>query len=76
MRKTLAIEISKDLPPRARQLHPDELEAVFGGCNESGWDSWCAGNSDCCSGKCVVLQIGGVEGGVFGSGSSYLFCSD
>ena len=30
MRKKLAIEI-RDLPPRARDLNPEELEAVFGG---------------------------------------------
>lgn len=49
MRKTLAIEISRDLPLRARQLSPDELEAVFGGCQSR--DEVCGGLSSrggCC----------------------------
>ena len=45
MRKKLAIEI-RDLPPRARQLNPDELEGVFGGCVSAG--SACFADADCC----------------------------
>ena len=39
-----------NLPPRPRQLKPEELPNVFGGCNGRG--IFCSSNSDCCSQKC------------------------
>ena len=52
MRKKLVIKISRDLPPRARQLHPEELKAVFGGCADDG--KFCLSDSDCCNDICIV----------------------
>lgn len=53
MTRELVIEL-KDLPSRARQLEPDELRKVFGGCN--GHRESCEKSSDCCSNECGVLQ--------------------
>ena len=56
MRKKLVIKIMEDLPPRARQLNPDELSAVFGGCIANGYP--CILESDCCSGDCYGVLTG------------------
>lgn len=47
--RNVRIEIT-DLPSRARQLNPEEVRHVFGGC--SGRNEYCQMTSDCC-------QIGG-----------------
>ena len=53
MRKTFAIEI-RDLPPRARQLNPDELEGVFGGCKKRG--KKCSKKKDCCDKRAMCVD--------------------
>jgi hypothetical protein len=47
--KGLRIRI-EGLPLRARKLNPDELRAVFGGCDWNG--AVCTDNNSCCSLKC------------------------
>jgi len=44
----LRISLSHPLPPRPRQLTPDELQRVFGGCGTL--DNPCLKPEDCCDG--------------------------
>jgi hypothetical protein len=37
----------KELPARARELKPNEISAVFGGCIQQAQSS-CVNNCDCC----------------------------
>ena len=55
----LRISVSHPLPPRPRQLTPDELKRVFGGCI-ANLNEYCGVPSDCCVGRCV--HGGGPEG--------------
>jgi hypothetical protein len=45
------INLTHDLPPRARGLTADATSQVFGGC-VGEWQV-CNNNSDCCSQKCL-----------------------
>ena len=47
-----------NLPPRPRQLKPEDLRNVFGGCNGYLWP--CVNNSDCCSGMTCNAVLNGV----------------
>ena len=40
------IEVTRNLPARPRQLKPEELQQVFGGCYSTG--NVCGVDSDCC----------------------------
>ena len=55
-RKELKIKI-EELPLRAKKLNPDELPAVFGGCNSQY--NVCISLSDCCNqfGTCQFTTI-------------------
>ena len=48
------IDLTRDLPPRARPLAGDALEQVFGGC--VGEWQLCNNNWDCCSNKCLYHE--------------------
>ena len=45
-----------ELPPRTRQLTPDEMRNTFGGCAGKGYV--CAGDSDCCDQNCLPADEG------------------
>jgi|SoimicmetaTmtLPB_FD_contig_31_37375984_length_274_multi_3_in_0_out_0_1 hypothetical protein len=42
----LRISLARPLPARPRRLGADELERVFGGCNQDGGS--CSKDTDCC----------------------------
>ena len=44
-----------NLPPRPRQLKPEELQNLFGGCYSYG--NVCMNDSDCCSMKCRPQSV-------------------
>ena len=41
--------VLNDLPPRAEELLPSEIQNIFGGCGSEG--ASCNENKDCCAGK-------------------------
>jgi hypothetical protein len=48
------IDLSQDLPPRARPLAAETVARVFGGC--TGEWQLCNNNWDCCSNKCLYRE--------------------
>lgn len=48
--RSLRIDITQDLPRRARPLAPDDTARIFGGCLGE-WQT-CSQNSQCCTYKC------------------------
>jgi len=48
--RSIRIDVTQDLPPRARPLAADDLSRVFGGCLGE-WKT-CSDNYQCCSYKC------------------------
>jgi len=49
--RSVRIDITQNLPARARRLSGDALSKVFGGC--VGEWQLCNNNWDCCSQKCL-----------------------
>ena len=48
--RPVRIDITQDLPKRARPLSAHDISAIFGGC-KGEWIT-CSQNAECCSFKC------------------------
>ena len=49
-RRSFRVDLSRDLPRRARPLSADATSKIFGGC-KGEWVT-CSANAECCSSKC------------------------
>src|SRR5262245_19260741 len=50
-RRSVRIDVSRDLPARAHAAAPEALAQVFGGACKGEWIA-CSTNLECCSNKC------------------------
>ena len=50
--RPVRVDLTQDLPPRARQPSADMMSALFGGATCKGEFVECTQNAECCSNKC------------------------